>query len=186
MRASVRIGWVCATLAAIVFPCGSVAATAGKAGKEPQAKPLDFKKSERVKNGSFAYVVGKTTGDAKRYVATNLIVTQPVIVTLKAVNPKDRIKLVVTKTQWTKAEREGVTGADGRVQVAFRTQGDFGVAVSSASAGKPYRMSVWIGDEVKRPMPPVVVPKATWKAAASTKATPAEGAADDRAKNRKP
>ncbi len=169
MRTRIKIWWVCAALAAAAIPGAGGAATAGKGVKEPPAKPLEFEKIERVKNGKFAYVVGSTKADAVRYVASNLIVTQPVVITLKADNPRDKIKLIVTKTQWTKAEREGSTGADGRVQLLFRTQGDFGVAVSSASAGKPYRMSVWIGDEVKRPMPAVIVPKATWKPTAAVK-----------------
>jgi hypothetical protein len=165
-------GWTCrfcAALATAVLACPISFAATSKAAKVPEAKSLEFEKIERVKNGKFAYVVGSTKVDAVRYVASNLLVTQPVVVTLKADNPKDKIRLMVTKTEWTKAEREGSTGADGRVRLSFRTQGDFGVAVSSTSAGKPYRMSVWIGDEVKSPMPPVVVPKSAWKPVAAVK-----------------
>ena len=184
MQTSVRIGWACAALTAALLVCGNGVAAAKKAAPEPQATPLEFKKIERVKNGKFAYVVGTTKTDTARYVASNLIVTQPVIITLKADNPKDKIKLMVTKTQWTKAEREVSTGADGRVKVMFRTQGDFGIAVSGASAGQPYRMAVWIGDEVKRPMPPVIVPKATWKPTAATNAVPSSSAPENRAKSK--
>lgn len=170
MRTRTGNGWLCAALAAAMLLCGSsLAVAAKKAVKEPEAKPLQFEKIERVKNGKFAYVAATTTADAARYVASNLIVTQPVVITLKAVNPKDKIKLMVTKTNWNKAEREDSTGTDGRVQLSFRTQGDFGVAVSSASAGKAYRMSVWVGDEVKRPMPAAIVPKSTWKPVAALK-----------------
>lgn len=186
MQTSVRILWLCAALTAAMLPSGIGIAATKKAAKEADATPLEFKKIERVKNGKFAYVVGTTSRDAARFVASNLIVTQPVIVTLKADNPKDKIKLMITKTQWTKAEREVSTGADGRVKVAFRTQGDFGIAVSGASAGKPYRMAVWIGDEVKRPMPPAIVPKATWKptAAAAANAVSSGSAPENRAKSK--
>lgn len=169
MQTSVKMGWLCAALTAAMLPCAMSVAATKKAAKEPEATPLEFKKIERVQNGKFAYVIGTTTPVAARYVASNLIVTQPVIITLKADNPKDKIKLIVTKTQWNKAEREVSTGADGRVRVSFRTQGDFGIAVSGAGAGKPYRMAVWVGDEIKRPMPPAIVPKATWKPAVAVK-----------------
>ena len=185
MRTRAMTCCTCAMLLLIGLQPG-IGVAAKNADKAPESKPLEFKKIERVKNGKFAYVVGTTSRDATRFVASNLIVTQPVIVTLKADNPKDKIKLMITKTQWTKAEREVSTGADGRVKVTFRTQGDFGVAVSGASAGKPYRMAVWIGDEVKRPMPPVIVPKATWKptAAAAANAVPSGSAPENRAKSK--
>lgn len=164
MQKIVRSLWVMAATAVLVLPCAANAATS-KAAKEPPAKPLEFHKSERAKNGKFAYVAAATKADATRYVATNVLVTQPVVITLKSDNPKDKIKVLVTKTQWTKGEREVSTGADGMARVAFRTQGDFGVAVSGAGAGKGYKMAVWVGDEVKRPMAPAVVPKASWKPA---------------------
>src|SRR3970282_650100 len=66
-------------------------------------------------------------------------------------------------------------------QVAFRTQGEFGLAVSGADVGKPYRMTVWIGDEVKRPMARVVVPKSEWRPGATPAAAPTEGAPERRA-----
>lgn len=170
MQLSIRGLAAIVAAACLAFPFAGNAAS-GKAPKEPPAKPLDFQKSERVKNGKFAYVAGTTKGDANRYIATNVLVTQPVVVTLKSDNPKEKIKLLVTKTQWTKGEREISTGADGMARVAFRTQGDFGVVVSGAGAGKGYKMAVWVGDEVKHPMSPAVVPKAQWK---RTDAKPAE------------
>jgi len=163
-----------AVLVAVGLACG---VAAFGAPKEPPAKLLALKKVDGLTNGRLAYVVGTTAPDGGRYYASNLLVTQPVLVTLKADNPKDEIRLRVTKTQWSKAEREVSTGAAGRVQVAFRTQGEFGVAVSGADAGKPYRMTVWIGDEVKRPMPPVVVPKSKWKPGATAAAVPESGRA---------
>jgi hypothetical protein len=153
---------------ALVFAVG-LAFNVGAFGaaKEPPARPLALKKVDGLTNGRIAYVVGKTTRDGSRYYASNLVVTQPVLVTLKADDPGDEIRLQVTKTQWSKAEREASTGATGRVQVAFRTQGEFGLAVYGADVGKPYRMTVWIGDEVRRPMPQVIVPKSKWKPGAA-------------------
>jgi len=175
-------GRTCAMLVAAGLAFGAVAFGAAK---EPPAKPLALKKVAGLTNGRIAYIVGTTARDAQRFYASNLLVTQPVLVTLKADNPEDDIKLNVTKTQWSKAEREVSTGANGRVQVAFRTQGEFGLAVSGADAGKPYRMVVWIGDEVKRSMPAVVVAKSKWKpgatAATATATAPTEGALERRA-----
>lgn len=157
---------------AVLLACGAFSAAALGAAKEPTAKPLALKKVEGLTNGRLAYVVGKTTRDGQRFYASNLLVTQPVIVTLKSDDPANDIRLEVTKTQWSKAEREVSTGAKGRVQLKFRTQGEFGLAVSGSDAGKPYRMTVWIGDEVKRPMASVVVPKSKWKGTAAMPAEP--------------
>jgi hypothetical protein len=176
MQTSVRMWWLCVALTAAMLPCGNGIAATKKAANEPEAKPLEFKKIERIQNGKFAYVAGTTTPIAARYVASNLIVTQPVIITLKSENPKVKIKLLVTKTQWNKAEREVSTGADGRARISFRTQGDFGMVVSSTGADKPYHLAVWVGDEIKRPMPPAIVPKATWKPALAGKDAPAGAA----------
>jgi len=168
-RTPARRNWRACTM--LLLALGLVFGTSvfGAAG-EPPAERLALKKVDGLTNGRLAYIVGKTTRDGSRYYASNLIVTQPVLVTLKADNPKDDIQLSVTKTQWSKAEREVSTGATGRVQVAFRTQGEFGLAVSGADVGKPYRMTVWIGDEVKRSMPQVVVPKSKWKPGANFEA----------------
>lgn len=141
--------------------------------KSPPARALALKKLDGLTNGRLAYIVTKTGRDEQRYYASNLLVTQPVIVTLKADNPTDDIRLRVTKTQWSKAEREVSTGTAGRVQVKFRTQGEFGLAVAADGAGKPYRMTVWVGDEVKRPMSAVVVPRSAKKSGATSSAASA-------------
>ena len=157
---------------AALLASGSFSAPALGAAKEPTAKPLALKKVDGLTNGRHAYVDSKTARDWQRFYASNLLVTQPVIITLKSDDPANDIQLKVTKTQWSKAEREVSTGTKGRVQVRFRTQGEFGLAVSGADAGKPYRMTVWIGDEVKRPMASVVVPKSRWKGTAAIPAEP--------------
>ena len=141
------------------------------AAKEPSAKRLVLNKVDGLSNGKIAYIVDTTTRDGQYLYTSNIFVTQPVLVTLKADNPADDIRLIVTKTSWSKPERTVSTGANGRVQVAFRTQGEFGLAVSSADAGRPYRMTVWVGDEVKRPMTPVVVPRSKWQSGAASHGT---------------
>ncbi len=165
---------------AIALVCGLLLAmhgapAAGQAtpatSKSPPARALALKKLDGLTNGKLAYVVTRTTRDEQRFYSSNLLVTQPVIVTLKADDPADDIRLRVTKTQWSKAERAVSTGSAGRVQVKFRTQGEFGLAVSGDGAGKPYRMTVWVGDEVKRPLSAVVVPRSTWKSGATSGAT---------------
>lgn len=157
---------------AMLLSCGTWSVTAQAADKEPTAKPLPLKKVDGLTNGRLAYIVSKTAANGQRFYASNLLVTQPVIVTLKSDDPGNDIQLKVTKTQWSKAEREVSTGSTGRVQLKFRTQGEFGLAVSGADAGKPYRMTVWIGDEVKRPMANVVVPKSQWKPVGAAAAAP--------------
>jgi hypothetical protein len=169
MQRRIAVRWLARLVAlSAALGLGLVAPAALGAGKPPpppKAKKLELKKVKGLTNGQLAYLKGRTAKEPSRYFASGVLVTQPVLVTLKADRPGDDVRLAVTKTQWSKAEREVSTGASGRVQVAFRTQGEFGLAVSGADAGKPYRMTVWIGDEVRRPMAPVVVPRSKFKPA---------------------
>lgn len=132
------------------------------AEKAPPVKKLALKKEDGVDNGRIAFVEARTGPQERRYLVTNVLVTQPVRVTLDAVEPGDDLQLRVSKSKWSEPVHELSTGGAGRAQVTFRTQGEFGVAVSGADAGKPYRLAVWVGDEVRRPMRSVVVPKSQW------------------------
>lgn len=169
LRHNAALAWL--LLALLATP------SAQSADKPPQEKKLSLKKIGGLENGLIAYVVGSTGPQERRYYVSNVLVTQPVLVTLKADDPDEEIQLRVTKTKWAKSEREASTGKAGRVQVAFRTQGEFGLAVSGAGPGKHYRMTVWVGDEIRRPMQSVVVPRSKWKPGATLGGTVAEAKA---------
>jgi len=155
MKRMTRIFFI--ALLALLAAGGTMAAE-----KAAEARKLVPKALDGLENGRIAYVEARTGLQEQRYVVTNLQVTQPVRVTLKAVDPGDELELRVVKTNWSEPQREVATGDTGRVQVTFRTQGEFGLAVAGADAGKPYRLVVWVGDEVRRPMRSVVVPKSQW------------------------
>ena len=127
------------------------------------AYALKLQKSNGIPNGTAALVTGTTAAADHRFYVENLNMTQPVRITLRTNQVDNPVRAVVTKFAWTEAEREGNTGNTGLTQLNFRTQGEFQVALKSARPGAPYRMLVWVGDEVAKEMPPVIVPKSQWK-----------------------
>ena len=68
--------------------------------------------------------------------------------------------------KWDEKHMEGDTGPDGKVILKTRTQGDFRIVVTNPEGGepKPYFMIVWVGDEHKPQLKPVVTPMKNYKA----------------------
>ena len=60
---------------------------------------------------------------------------------------------------------EGTTGKDGKVILKTRTQGDLRVIVTAEGGGdpKPYYLMVWVGDEIKPQLKPVVTSMKNYK-----------------------
>jgi hypothetical protein len=138
----------------------------------PAAYSLKLQKYAGIPNGTAALVVGETANAAHRFYVENLNMTQPVRITLRTNQADNPVRAVVTKFAWTEPEREGTTGDTGNLQLSFRTQGEFQVALTSNTPGAPYRMLVWVGDEVAKDMPPVIVPKARLKDSSGGSSSP--------------
>lgn len=85
-------------------------------------------------------------------------------------NKGDEVTLRLTKHAWNQPLREGSTSGD-VLRYAFRTEGEFQIAVSAKKPDTPYRLLVWVGDEVKPQLRPVVV-----KASEFAEEKPASGA----------
>jgi hypothetical protein len=137
--------------------------------KEPPAHPLQFKPAEGLPNGKVSLWKGDATpwpGD--RYFTENLLVLQPITVTVVAKHKGDKIHVALAKMKWDEKHMEGDTGPDGKVILKTRTQGDFRIVVTNPEGGepKPYFMIVWVGDEHKPQLKPVVTPMKNYKASA--------------------
>ena len=107
----------------------------------------------------------KTGGD--RYSVQDLDIMQPVAVRLRAIDPSQTVRLEVVKGEWTNVYRNCATSGAAPCEVRFRTQGNFGMQVTSpAGAGVPYELGVYVGDEMKLvPANLVVSPKDAGRAA---------------------
>jgi hypothetical protein len=59
--------------------------------------------------------------------------------------------------------REGTTGAANQVNFKFRTQGQFQISITSPKPNTPYKMVVWVGNDLKPKLKPIFVPAAGFK-----------------------
>ena len=137
---------------------GPVAALAQTADKPPQAYRLEPKKVPDIASGRASMVRGTTAKGAHRYYLEHLHMMVPVVVTLRPLTREADLKLEIGKYPWEPAERQGQVRNGEQVSFSFRTQGEFQIAVSSAQAGTPYKLLVWVGDEIKPALTPVIVP----------------------------
>jgi hypothetical protein len=117
---------------------------------------------ERVPGVERAQMAGletdvKAAGD--RYSVQDLDIMQPVAVRLRAIDPSRTVRLEVVKGEWTSVYRDCSTRGATPCEVRFRTQGNFGMRVTSPEgAGARYELGVFVGDEMKLVPANVVVP----------------------------
>lgn len=108
--------------------------------------------------GVVGIVDGVAGPDGARFNVPGLSFFQPTSVTLLAGRQGDDVRLELGKFGWDESFMGGSTGDAAYHIDRFRTQGDLLVTVSAASAGTPYRLIVWSGEEVQPTLPSVVVP----------------------------
>ena len=134
-----------------------VAATASAEEKEKPAYKLELKPDSRLPSGTAALVQGDSNPEGDQFFLENVGVLQPVAITLIAKNEGDQIKLVLAKQRWDEKIRESETGPGKKtVTEKLRTQGEVRMIVKADGDPKPYLLVVWVGDEVKPDMAPVV------------------------------
>jgi len=132
---------------------------------EPPAYPLQFKTGFGLPNGKVSTWKGMATPAGDRYFTENLLVLQPIVVTVVAQNKGDKLHVTLAKMRWDDKQMEGTTGKDGKLILKTRTQGDLRVIVTSEGGGdpKPYYLMVWVGDEIKPQLKPVVTSMKNYK-----------------------
>jgi hypothetical protein len=122
----------------------------------PKVIRLEPKKMKDVEVGKGVVVKGAAGPQAHRFGLDKITYLMPVVVALRPVNKGDEVGLKLTKYAWNQPLRNGSTSGD-VLSYAFRTEGEFQIAVDSKKPGTPYRLFVWVGDEVKPEFTPVVV-----------------------------
>lgn len=116
---------------------------------------LDLKKMKGIEHGRTAVVKGEAGTQPHRFYVEGLNMNMPVTVLLRPVRAADEVALRLTKYAWNQPLREGTAKGE-PLGFKFRTEGEFQIAVSSAKPA-PYRLLVWVGDEVKPDLRPIVV-----------------------------
>lgn len=122
----------------------------------PSIIRLDPKAMEGVKTGRAVVVKGKAGPEGHRFLVDKLTMMMPVTIALRPTRQGDEVAMQLSKYAWNQPLREG--GTDGEVlQFRIRTESEFQIMVTAKEAGTPYRLLVWVGDEAKPTMRPVVV-----------------------------
>lgn len=122
----------------------------------PRVIRLEPKAMEGVKTGRAVVVKGRAGPEGHRFLVDSLTTMMPVTVALRPTRGGDAVAMQLSKYAWNQPLREG--GTDGKVlQFKIRTEGEFQIVVTAEEAGTPYRLLVWVGDEAKPTMRPVVV-----------------------------
>ncbi len=124
---------------------------------------LELKPAKGAPNGNAAAARGTATPKGDRFFVPNVFVLQPVVVTVFAKKPGDAIKVRLGKDRWDETLLEGITGADGKAILKFRTQGEVRITVSADAPAKPYSLLVWVGDEVKVEPESAIMPMSTYR-----------------------
>jgi hypothetical protein len=122
----------------------------------PSIIRLDPKPMEGLKHGRAVVVKGKAGPEGHRFMLDKLTMMMPVTVALRPTRDGDALDLQLSKYAWNQPLRQGET-TGGILQFKIRTESEFQITVSAKEAGTPYRLLVWVGDEVKPEMRPVVV-----------------------------
>lgn len=158
---------------AVVLVCFFVASTAvapsAGAEEERPAFKLELKPAPKLPSGKVVTIQGTGTPEGDRFFVEAVGVLQPVVVTLIAQKKGDALKLVLAKQRWDESLRTADVGPEGQVTLKLRTQGELRIIVTAQGEPKPYWLVVWVGDEVKPELAPVLTPMKGHKAAAGGK-----------------
>jgi len=135
--------------------------------KPDDATSLTLERVPGVEKAKMAGVEARTEAKGDRYSVQDLDIMQPVAVRLRAIDPSQTVRLEVVKGEWTNVYRNCATEGANPCEVRFRTEGNFGMHVTSPSgAGVAYELGVYVGDEMKLvPSNLVVTPKSAGPAA---------------------
>lgn len=123
---------------------------------EPQVFRLVPKKMAGIDHGKAVVVKGEAGQRPHRFLIDNVNSLMPVTVLLRPVSEGDQVGIKLTKYGWNQPLRAGET-RDEPVSFKIRTEGEFQISIDATQDKTPYRLLVWVGDEVKPELTPVVV-----------------------------
>jgi hypothetical protein len=101
-------------------------------------------------------VKGEAGQQPHRFLIDSITSLMPVTVLLRPVHDGDQVGIKLTKYGWNQPLRTGET-RDEPVSFKIRTEGEFQISVDAKQDKTPYRLLVWVGDEVKPELSPIVV-----------------------------
>jgi len=140
----------------------ALGATFAVVAAEPQVFRLEPKKMAGIEHGKAIVVKGDASSEPHRFLLDGLSSSMPIVVWLRPVHRGDEVALRLTKYAWNQPLREASTNGK-PVSFKFRTEGEFQISVSAKQDKAPYRMLVWVGEEVKPDFTPVVVKASEYK-----------------------
>jgi len=123
---------------------------------QPKVFRLAPKKMAGIEHGKAVVVKGEAGRQPHRFLIDNVTSLMPVTVLLRPVRDGDQVGIQLTKYGWNQPLRSGET-RDEPVSFKIRTEGEFQISVDATQDKTPYRLLVWVGDEVKPELTPVVV-----------------------------
>lgn len=129
----------------------------------PTSYRLEPREVPDIVDGKAVMVRGRTGGQPHRFYLEHLHMMVPVVVTLRPLTPDARLDLAIGKYPGQPPLRQGTVRNGQQVSFPFRTEGEFQIAVTSPDPETPYKLLVWIGDEIKPQLKPVVVPSSEYR-----------------------
>lgn len=145
--------WLLACLLALPAPAQEPPAGDPAA---PKIIRLDPQPMEGIKTGRAVVVKGEAGPEGHRFLLDGLTALMPVTVLLRPVTRGEDVAMSLSKYAWNQPLREGETDGD-VLKFRIRTEAEFQITVTAPEPGTDYRLLVWIGDEVKPQMAPIVV-----------------------------
>ena len=142
-------------LSALALVCLSAAAASAQT-----AYKLNLDKPAFVKNGRLVVMGGVSDPKGHLTFLEDLSIMQPVDGVLWTLDNDDDIEVALAKDRFEDVVLRGSSKGRGAVLHRVRTQGDLRFIVRAAGQPMPYRMVVWVGDEVNPPVPSILVPGA--------------------------
>ncbi|MEO8160736.1 MAG: hypothetical protein ABI588_04895 [Arenimonas sp.] len=127
---------------------------------------IQLKEDARLAGGKSAFLEGQTNPYGQQFQVLGTQLQQPIAVGLYTPDPSRPLKLRITKGSFDEPLRELETGADGRIDLKFRTYDGFKLWVT-ATEPSDYQLVVWVGNEMAVHPPRVVIPASEYAAAAA-------------------
>lgn len=94
--------------------------------------------------------------DTLYYFVQGASIYSPVYVGVTSLDPANKIDVRLHKMNWKNASRSGSTDEKGQWSEKFKTENDFGIMVIPQNKPAKYTLLVWVGDEAKIELPPVI------------------------------
>lgn len=140
------------------------AASAQPFNLEPSIEPVELKllpfnpkdPARAMEKGKMNITRVTQVKDTLYYFVQGASIYSPVYVGLTSLDPSVKIDVRLCKMNWKNFNRSGTTDDKGQWSENFKTENDFGIMVIPQSKPAKYTLLVWVGNEAKIELPPVL------------------------------